>query len=131
MLSSTLNTPFAVALLSSSSLTVMTSLADSVTTTESVSDNDSDRDEDEEENVSDNDLEILGDRTDTEDVVGNTNSTGVPSGGVEVPVKKTKIILTEEEQTFVKKLHPTVSKIDKTWKVALRHVSDRGSSLKK
>ncbi len=99
MLSSSLNTPSVAALLSSEALTMMTLPEDSTTVSESVSDNDS------EDDVSGNDLEILDEQSDTADVTGDTNSTGGASGGTEAPVKKTKIMLTEQEQTIVKKFH--------------------------
>jgi hypothetical protein len=122
MLSSSLNTPATASLLSSESLTVMTLPAHSATVAESVSDNDS------EDDVSDNDLEILDEQSDTSDVAGDTNSTGGTSGGTETPAKKTKIMMTEQEHEFVKKFQPTASKTDKTRKVLLRHVSGRGAS---
>ena len=53
----------------------MTIPADSA---ESVSDDDSERDA-EEDNFSHNDLEMLGEQSDTTDVTGNTNSTGTAS----------------------------------------------------
>jgi hypothetical protein len=41
------------------------------------------------------------------------------------------ITLTEEQERFAKQFHPDVSKIDRTRKITVRHVSDRGSSTKK
>ena len=62
-------------------------------------DNDSECDRKEEDDVSDNDLEILGEQSGKSDT---TNSTGDSSGGTEAPVKNVKIILTEEEEKFDK-----------------------------
>ncbi len=62
---------------------------------------------------------------------GTADSTGAASGGTEVPAKKAKITLTEEEENFAKKFRPPASKIDKERKIPLRHVSGRGSSIKK
>ncbi len=101
MMSSTLNTPATSTPLSSETLTVMTLPADSTTSAESVSDNDSDGEE--EDDVSDNDLEILGEQSGTEDT---TNKTDDASGGTETTAKKAKIMMTEQEQTFVKELDP-------------------------
>jgi hypothetical protein len=75
--------------------------------TESVSDNEGERDGEEDGGEEDDD--------DSDD----------SSGGTEAPAKKAKIVLTEEEENFAKKFHPVVSKIDKEWKIPLRHVSDR------
>jgi len=50
----------------------------------------------EEEDFSDNDLEILGEQSDTTDVTGNTNRTDTVSGGTETSGKKTRIMMTEE-----------------------------------
>ena len=77
------------------------------------------------DNVSENDLEIVGEQS------GTTDSTRTVSEGNEASVKKTKIMLTEEEEKFAEQFHPVESKIDKPWKIALRHVSDRGVSMKK
>ena len=58
-------------------------------------------------------------------------SSGPDDGGNETPVKKAKIILTEEEEKFDKQFHPVASKMDKPRKIDLRHVSGRGVSMKK
>ena len=94
MLPSSLNTTPGTTLLSSETLNVLTLPAQSDTVVGSVSDNDSERGGEEDNNVSDNDLEILGEQS------GTTDSTGAASGGTEVPDKKTKITLTEEQETF-------------------------------
>ena len=39
--------------------------------------------------------------------------------------------MTEEQERFAKQFHPAVSKIDRTRKITVRHVSGRGSSTKK
>ena len=109
----------------------MTLPAHSTTVTESLSENDSECDGEEEDDVSDNVLEILGEQSGTPD---ETNSTDTASGGTcrtEAPAKKTTINLTEVEERFVKKFQPVVSKIDKPWKIVVRHVSVRGVSMKK
>ena len=90
-----------------------------------MSDNDSERDGEDDDNVSDNDLEIVGEQSSTVDSIRSE------SGGNEAPAKKAKIMLTEEEETFVKQFQPVASKRDKPRKIALRHVSDRGVSMKK
>jgi hypothetical protein len=77
-----------------------------------VSDNDSECDEEKEDDFSDNVLDLLSEQSDTTDVTGYSISTCTVSGGTEVSVKKTKIMLTEEEPTFAKKFQPVVSKID-------------------
>ncbi len=41
------------------------------------------------------------------------------------------MMLTEEKEKLVEQFKPPVSKIDKERKTTLRHVSERGSSLKK
>ena len=43
---------------------------------------------------------------------GNTNSTDSASGGTEAPAKKAKIIMTEQQQAFVKSFKPAASKIE-------------------
>ena len=48
--------------------------------------------------------------SDTADVVGDANSTVAESGGTEAPTKKVKIMLTEQEEAFVKKFQPAASK---------------------
>ena len=48
-----------------------------------------------------------------------------------MPVKKTKIMLTEEEEKLTKKFRSDVSKIDKLRQIVLRHVSGRGVSMRK
>ena len=53
------------------------------------------------------------------------------SGGTEAPVKKDKITLTEEQEAFTRQFQSDESKIDKTRKITLRHVSGRGVSMKK
>ena len=63
----------------------MTLPAHSVTVTESLSDNDSHRDGEEEDDVSDNDLEIMGEQSGTPDA---TDSTDTASGGTEVSDKR-------------------------------------------
>ena len=78
-----------------------------------VSDNDSEGDEEEDDNDSDNDLEIVSEQS------GSVDSTDTASGGTEVSVKKTKIMLTEEQETFAKKFQPSTSKIEKTRKLTL------------
>ena len=118
MLTSSLNTPGGGPPPSSEALNVLTLPAHSTTMAECVSDNDSERDGEEDDNVSENDLEIVGEQSCTPD------STGDSSAGSEVMVKKTKITLTEEQERFVKQCHPTVSKIDKERKIPLRHVWD-------
>ncbi len=47
------------------------------------------------------------------------------------PAKKAKITLTEEQERFAKHFRPAVSKIERTRKITVRHVSDRGTSSKK
>ena len=64
-------------------------------------------------------MEILDEQSDTVYVDGDTNSTETVSGGTEVTVKKVKIMIPEQDQTFVKKIQSPVSKIDKSWKVVL------------
>ena len=103
MLPSSSTTPTEEGLVSSETLTVMTLPVRSPQNVESKdSVTESDIDTEEEECESENDLEILGEQSDTVDVTGNTNSTEDSSGGTETSVKKTKIILTENQQTFVK-----------------------------
>ncbi len=68
-------------------------------------------------------MEILGEQSDTADVAGNTNSTDSASRGTEGPSKKTKIILTEKEQTFASLFQSAESNIDKPREMDLRHVS--------
>ena len=51
--------------------------------------------------VSENDLEIVGEQS------GPVDSTLDASGGNEVPDKKTKITLTEEQETFTQQFNPT------------------------
>ncbi len=58
---------------------------------EPVSDNDSEGDEEEDDDDSDNDLEIVIEQS------GTADSTDDTSGGTEAPVKKAKIMLTEEQ----------------------------------
>jgi hypothetical protein len=53
---------------------------------------------------SDNDLEIVSEQS------GTADSTDDASGGTEAPVKKAKIILTEEQETFAKKFQPAPSR---------------------
>ena len=60
---------------------------------------------------------------------GTTDSTDVVSEGTESPVKKTKIMLTEEKESLVKKFQSAVSKIEKMQKLTLRQVSGRGFSF--
>ena len=48
-----------------------------------------------------------------------------------MPAKKAKLALTEDEKIFAKNFHPAASKIDKERKIPLRHVTGRGSSVKK
>jgi hypothetical protein len=111
--------------------TLLSSLpAPYVTVAESVSDNagESDGEEDgaeEDDNYSENVLEIVLEQS------GTADSGGAASGGTESPDKKVKITLTEEEENFAKKFRPSVSKIDKERKIPLRHVSGRGSFIKK
>ena len=62
---------------------------------ECVSDNDSERDGEDDDNVSENDLEIVGEQS------GTTDSTHTTSGGNETSVKKVKITLTEDQEGFV------------------------------
>jgi hypothetical protein len=97
---------------------------------EAVLDNEGERDGDEDggkedDDDSDNDLEIVVEKS------GTPDSTGASSGGTEVPTKKAKTMLTQEEETFAKKFQPPASKIEKTRKIDLRHVSGWGASLKK
>ena len=75
MLTSSLNTPAGAALLSSEALNVLTLAAHSATMAECVSDNDSERDGEDDDNVSENDLEIVGEQS------GTTDSTHSVSGG--------------------------------------------------
>ncbi len=82
-------------------LNVLTLPAHSATVTAPVSDNDSEGDEEEDDNDSDNDLEIVSEQS------GTADSTDVVSGGTEAPVKKAKIILTEEQEAFAKNFHPS------------------------
>ena len=89
-LPSSLNTPAGAALLSSEVLTVMTLPGHSGTVVTPVSDNDSEGDEEEDDDDSDNDLEIVSEQS------GTADSTDDASGGTEAPVKKAKIMLTEE-----------------------------------
>ena len=77
------------------------------------------------DNVSENDLEIVGEQS------GTTDSTRTVSEGNEASVKKANIMLTEEEEKFAKQFQPAASKMDKPRKIALRHVSGRGVSMKK
>ncbi len=79
----------------------------------------------EDDDYSENDLEIVLEQS------GTVDSAGAASGGTESPVKKAKITLTEEEENFAKKFRPPASKIDKERIIPLRHVSGRGSSIKK
>ena len=126
---SSLNTPAAAALLSSEELNVVTPAAHSVgaeeSECESVSDNESECDGEEDDHDSDNDLQIVGEQSCTAD------STGASSAGTEALAKKAKITLTEEQERFAKQFHPAASKIDRTRKITVRHVSGRGSSTKK
>ena len=85
-------------------------------------------DTEEEQHVSENDLEIPGEQSHTVGT-GNTNSTCTVSGRTEAPVEKAQIMLTENQQTFVKMFQLAVSKIDKPWKIEVRHVLGRGVSL--
>ena len=78
-------------------------------------------DDDDSENV----LEIVLEQS------GTADSTGVASGGTEARAKKAKLTLTEDEKIFAKKFLPAASKIDKERKKALRHVTGRGSSVKR
>ena len=125
MLTSSLNTPAGAVLPSSKTLNLMMLPEYSATMTECVSDNDSERDGEDDDNVSENDLEIVGEQS------GTADSTRAASGGNEAPVEKTKIILTEEEEKFTEQFQHAASKMDKPRKIALRHVSDRGVSMKK
>ena len=111
--------------LSSEALNVVTSAAHSVAAAESVSENEIERDGEEEDDDSDNDLQIVGEQSCTAD------STGASSAGTEASAKKVKITLTEEQERFAKQFHPDVSKIDRTRKITVRHVSGRGSSTRK
>ena len=109
---------------------MLTLPAPCATVAESVSDNEGERDGEEDggeedDDDSGNDLEIV------LELSGTADSTGTASGGTEAPTKKVKITLTEEEENFAKKFHPAASKIDKERKIPLRHVSGRGSSIKK
>ena len=71
----------------------MTLPSHSTTVTESLSDNVSDRDGEEEDDISDNDLDILGEQSGTVDTTNSTDrDTG--SGGTESPAKKTKMLMT-------------------------------------
>ena len=125
MLPSSLNTPATATILSSETLNVVTPAAHSVAAAESVSENEIERDGEEDDNDSDNDLQIVGEQSCTAD------STGASSAGTEAPAKKAKITLTEEPARFAKQSHPAASKIDRTRKITVRHVSGRGSSTKK
>ena len=116
MLPSSLNTPAGAALLSSETLNVLTLPAPSVTVAEVVLDNEGLRDGDEEsgegypeedDDDSDNNLEIVVQKS------GTTDSTGVSSGGTEESAKKVKTILTQEEETFVKKFQDQCRKSKK------------------
>ena len=80
---------------------------------ECVSDNDSECDGEDDDSVSENDLEIVGEQS------GPVDSTLDASGGNEVPDKKAKITLTEEQETFTQQFNPVSSKIDKTRKINL------------
>jgi hypothetical protein len=120
MLTSSLNTTAGEALLSSEELNVLTLPTHSTTVVESVSDNDSERGGEEDNNVSDNDLEMLGEQS------GTVDSTGAASEGTEASVKKTKITFTEEQEAFDQQFKTDTSKIVKTRKINLRHVSGRG-----
>ena len=62
---------------------------------------------------------------------GTADSTRAASGGNEAPAKKAKITLTEVQEAFAQQFKPAASKIDKTRKINLRHVSGRGGSMKK
>ena len=125
MLSSSLNTTSGATLLSSEVLNVLTLPAHSATVAEFVSGNDSERGGEEDNNVSDNDLKIVGEQS------GTVHSTGTASGGTESPAKKSKITFTEEQEAFAQQFKSASSKIDKTRKINLRHVSDRGGSMEK
>ena len=85
MLSSSLNTPAAAAVLSSEALNVVTPAAHSVAAAESVSENEIERDGEEDDDDSDNDLQIVGEQS------GTVDSTDTSSSGTETPVKKVKI----------------------------------------
>jgi len=129
-LPSSLNTPTAAALLSSEALNVLTLPAPCATVAESVSDTAGERDgeedgAEEDDDYSENDLDIVLEQS------GTADSAGAASGGTEAPAKKAKITLTEEEENCAKKFRPAASKIDKERKIPLRHVSGRGSSIKK
>ena len=67
-----------------------------------MSDNDSERDGEDDDNVSENDLEIVGEQS------GIADSTRTASEGNEAPVKKAKIMMTEEEEKFAKQFQPQV-----------------------
>ena len=69
-------------------------------------------------------MEIVGEQS------GTTDSTRTVSEGNEASVKKTKIMMTEEEQEFAKMFSTDVSKIDKPRIIELRHVPGRGVSSK-
>ena len=98
MLSSSLKTPAASALLSSEALNVVTSAAHSVGTEESEcesgAENESERDGEEYDDDSDDDLQIV-----------------ASSAGTEAPAKKAKMTLTEEQERFAKQFLPATSKV--------------------
>ena len=112
------NTPAAAALLSSEALNVVTPAAHSVgaeeSECESGAENESERDGEEDDDDSDDDLQIVASST-----------------GTEAPAKKAKMTLTEEQERFAKQFLPAASKVVRTRKISVRHVSGRGSSTRK
>jgi hypothetical protein len=123
------NTPATAALLSSEELNVVTSAAHSVDVEESEcesgAENESECDGEEDDDDSDDDLQIVGEQS------GTSDSTGASSAGTEAPTKKSKITLTEEQERFANQFLPVASKVVRTRKISVRHVSDRGSSTRK
>ena len=104
---------------------MVTPAAHSVAAAESVSENEIERDGEEDDDDSDDDCQIVLEQS------GTVDSTVTSSAGTEAPAKKAKITLTEEQERFAKQFHPAASKIDRTRKITVRHVSVRGSSTKK
>ncbi len=92
---------------------------------ESGAENESERDGEEDDDDSDDDLQIVGEHS------GTADSTGASSAGTEAPAKKAKITLTEEQERFAKQFLPDASKVVRTRKISVRHVSGRGSSTRK
>ena len=105
-----LPSPAGAALLTSEALNVLTIPAHSVIEAESVSDNDSECDGEEDDDVSDNDLEIVGEQSGTVDIcIRRDRSAG----------QKTKMMLTDEEESFAKKFKLDVSTIDKPGQIVV------------